>query len=82
VPVAIALAAIILWDAVVRWQEVPAYILPAPSVVAQALVSDWAILWPALLVTLKVTFLALLVSIVGCLVCIAGAWIMKRASSH
>ena len=24
----------------------------------------------------------LLVSIVGCLVCIAGAWIMKRASSH
>ena len=65
VPLAIALAALFIWELVVRWQEVPAYILPAPSVVAQALVNDWPILWPALLVTLKVTFLALLVSIVG-----------------
>jgi NitT/TauT family transport system permease protein len=65
VPLAIALAALVIWEVMVRWQEVPAYILPAPSVVAQALVNDWSILWPALLVTLKVTFLALLVSIVG-----------------
>jgi NitT/TauT family transport system permease protein len=65
VPLAIALAALVLWEGVVRWQEVPAYVLPAPSVVAQALVNDWPILWPALLVTLKVTFLALAVSIIG-----------------
>ena len=65
VPLVIALLALVAWEVLVRWREVPAYILPAPSVVARTLVADWGILWPALLVTLHITLLALLVSVVG-----------------
>lgn len=37
-PVVLA-AAIVLWDALVRWQQYPAFILPAPAVVGQKLLS-------------------------------------------
>jgi NitT/TauT family transport system permease protein len=44
---------------------VPHYIIPAPSLVAQTLVKDWVSLYPSLLFTLKITFLALFLAIVG-----------------
>jgi NitT/TauT family transport system permease protein len=65
VPLLIALLALGAWEAIVRWRDVPAYILPAPSLIARTLVTDWGTLWPAWLITLKVTALALLASIVG-----------------
>lgn len=64
-PLAIAMAAIGGWDILVRVNQIPPYILPGPGLVAQSLVEDWAILWPSLLVTLKITFLALLAATVG-----------------
>jgi NitT/TauT family transport system permease protein len=64
-PLAIAALALGAWEAVVRVQGIPPYILPAPSAVAAALWNDWWTLWPSLLVTLKITFLALGVAIVG-----------------
>lgn len=64
-PLAIAMAAIGGWDILVRVNQIPPYILPGPGLVAQSLVGDWAILWPSLLVTLKITFLALLAATVG-----------------
>ena len=65
VPLVIGLIALLAWEATVRIREVPAYIIPAPSLIATTLVADWAILWPALLVTLKITLLALAISVVG-----------------
>ena len=40
------------WEAMVRLNETPPYILPAPSLVLRTLVADWDILSAALLVTL------------------------------
>ncbi len=64
-PVLIALAALGLWELVVWWNAIPHYILPGPSLVLQSLVDDWATLSASLWVTLKITFSALAVAIVG-----------------
>ncbi|CAH0353692.1 ABC transporter permease [Aquabacterium sp. CECT 9606] len=47
-----------VWQAWVTYFEVPAYLVPSPWLIAQTLVADWALLGPALLVTLKITVLA------------------------
>lgn len=63
---ALVFAAIILgWEALVRLRGIPPYILPAPSLIAQTLVADWGTLAPALWMTLRTTFLALLLATVG-----------------
>lgn len=64
-PLMIALLAIGAWDLVVRLNQIPPYILPGPALVLASLVNDWSVLWPSLLVTLKITFLALAVAILG-----------------
>lgn len=65
VPLLIALLALAAWETVVRLREIPAYVIPAPSLVWQTLLSDWPTLWPSLLITLKITFLSLLLAVVG-----------------
>jgi NitT/TauT family transport system permease protein len=64
-PLSLALAAVGAWDLVVRANGIPPYILPGPGLVLRSLVGDWATLWPSLLVTLRITFLALAAAIVG-----------------
>jgi NitT/TauT family transport system permease protein len=64
-PIFCALVAIGGWEWWVRANNVPHYIIPAPSLVAQTLVKDWVSLYPSLLFTLKITFLALFLAIVG-----------------
>ncbi len=64
-PVAIGLAGLLAWQLVVTAFAIPHYILPGPWLVATTLWSDWATLWPALLVTLEVTFLALAAAVAG-----------------
>jgi NitT/TauT family transport system permease protein len=64
-PLSLALAAVGAWDLVVRANEIPPYILPGPGLVLRSLVGDWATLWPSLLVTLRITFLALAAAIAG-----------------
>lgn len=56
---------LLLWEVYVRVNAVPPYILPAPSLIAQTLVKDWGTLCPALLVTLRITFSALILALVG-----------------
>lgn len=58
-PLLVGLAVLAGWEALVRLQEIPPYLLPAPSRVAESLWLDRAILVPALLVTLKITAAAL-----------------------
>jgi putative hydroxymethylpyrimidine transport system permease protein len=48
------LAMLALWEAIIRWFDVPKYLFPAPTQVAVALHEDWsAYLAPALWVTLR-----------------------------
>ena len=65
VPTLVFLAALAAWETTVRLRGIPAYILPAPSLVAQTLVKDWSILSASLLVTLRTTFLALALATAG-----------------
>jgi len=64
-PALIGVLALVAWDLVVRLNNIPKYILPGPLLVAGAMVNDWATLWPALLVTLRITFMALAVAVIG-----------------
>ena len=62
----VALAAgILVWDLVVRINDIQPYVLPSPGLVFRTLIADWAILWESLLVTLTVTFQALILAFVG-----------------
>ena len=56
---------VVVWAWYVAAYQVPHYILPSPARVAQSLVNDWPILSGALLVTLKITFMALGLALVG-----------------
>ncbi|WP_442583311.1 ABC transporter permease [Mesorhizobium sp. ASY16-5R] len=64
-PVVIMLVAIWLWDRICVWNEIPKYILPRPGVVLSTLVSDANLLFSSLLVTLRITFLSLLLAAAG-----------------
>ncbi len=65
VPIAVVFATLGLWQWFVIANEVPHYILPSPVRVWQQLVEDRAILGDALLVTLKITLMALAVAVIG-----------------
>jgi len=62
------------WEAIVRIRGVPVYVLPAPSVIAQKLVEDRALMFASLLVTLGIALQALLLATVsGVLLALAMA---------
>ena len=65
VPVAMLALLIGIWQVYVVVADVPHYILPSPVRIARAMVADWSVLYPALLVTLKITFIALAIALVG-----------------
>ncbi|RAZ77113.1 ABC transporter permease [Mesorhizobium atlanticum] len=64
-PLAIMVLAIWLWDRICVWNEIPQYILPRPGVVLQTLHNDARLLFSSLLVTLRITFLSLLLAVIG-----------------
>jgi NitT/TauT family transport system permease protein len=64
-PLAIGCIALVLWEAIVAIYAIPHYILPGPSLVLNSLISDWGTLFPSLLVTLQITFMALGVATIG-----------------
>jgi len=64
-PLTIMIVAIWLWDRICVWNEIPQYILPRPGVVLETLHKDAALLFGSLLTTLKITFLSLLLAVVG-----------------
>jgi NitT/TauT family transport system permease protein len=64
-PLAIMVLAIWLWDRICVWNAIPQYILPRPGVVLQTLYDDAGLLFGSLLVTLRITFLSLVLAVVG-----------------
>jgi NitT/TauT family transport system permease protein len=65
VPVVMLALLVGAWQWYVAAFDIPPYILPSPARVAQAMVDDWPILFAALLVTLRITFEALAIALVG-----------------
>ena len=68
-----------VWQAVVRVEDIPRYILPAPSEIGAELVAAWPILGPSLLVTLQIAGLALLAAVIGgvglAILCSLSKWV-------
>jgi NitT/TauT family transport system permease protein len=64
-PALIGIAALGAWDLIVRLNDIPHYILPGPALVLESLIEDWETLLGSLLVTLRITFSALAIAIVG-----------------
>jgi NitT/TauT family transport system permease protein len=79
VPLAMLVIAIALWQTHIVVNGVPRYVMPAPTDVVMALWNDWSTLYPSLLVTLRITFLALLLALVGgaglAIVLVQSKWI-------
>jgi NitT/TauT family transport system permease protein len=55
-PLLVFASALALWEAFVRLDDIPPYVLPAPSVIAQTLVKDRGLLFSSLMATLTITF--------------------------
>src|SRR5262249_22358734 len=64
-PILIMIFAIWLWDRLCVWNEIPQYILPRPGVVLATLWNDAPLLFGSLLFTLRITFLSLLLAVIG-----------------
>ena len=64
-PVIVLAAGIAAWEFVVRLNDIPPYVLPAPSVVFQTLGTDWPVLSGSLLTTLLTTLEGFLAAAVG-----------------
>jgi NitT/TauT family transport system permease protein len=54
-PVAALAIGIAAWELVVRLNDIPPYVLPAPSVIFRTLIGDWPVLSQSLLTTLVTT---------------------------
>ena len=63
--VALTLALLVAWELIVRLGHVPEYLLPAPTQILADLKTDWVILWPAMLVTLKEVVLGFVIATVA-----------------
>ena len=64
-PAVLLALGILVWDLVVRINDIPPYILPGPGLVLSTLISDWDILWSSLLATLETTVEGLLLAVAG-----------------
>jgi NitT/TauT family transport system permease protein len=74
VPVTVGIVFVVAWELLVRYLAVPRFVLPAPSMIATALIDDFLPLAGSLWVTLKVTLSAFAVALVlGVLIAILFA---------
>lgn len=64
-PTLVMAMSLLAWHLYVTINEVPHYILPGPVLVAKSIISDWALLWPAMLTTSRLTILALFFAVLG-----------------
>ena len=64
-PVVVFAVAVSVWEIIVRVNNIPPYILPAPSAVIATLIKDWGTLSASLLVTLRTMGIALVLATLG-----------------
>jgi len=81
-PLLVGIAFLIGWEAIVRINGIPRYILPGPLLVAETLWRDGPSLLGSLLVTLRITFAALAAAIVlggGLAILFAQSRLLERS---
>ena len=64
-PIVVLALGLAVWELVVRIEDIPPYVLPAPGNILRTLISDWDLLSRALLVTLITTFEGFLLAAAG-----------------
>lgn len=64
-PVLTLALGVAIWGAVVRLNNIPDYVLPAPSLVFTTLVQDWSLLFGSLLTTLSTTAQGFMAAAIG-----------------
>ena len=64
-PVVVLAIGVAAWEAVVRANEIPPYVLPGPGAVFRTLVNDWPVLSRSLLTTLQTTLEGFVAAAVG-----------------
>jgi NitT/TauT family transport system permease protein len=64
-PIIVLALGLALWQAVVRIENIPPYVLPSPGLIFQTLAGDWALLFQSLLVTLTTTIEGFLLAAIG-----------------
>ena len=62
-PIAVGVLFIVAWHVVVQVFNISKFVLPAPALVFQTLVTDWSLLFGSLLITWKVTFGAFVLAV-------------------
>jgi NitT/TauT family transport system permease protein len=79
IPVGMLVLAVIAWHLTVVVNNLPKYILPAPGDVLNSLLTDYPTLLPALGVTVRITFTALVLAVIGgvllAIVLVQSRWI-------
>lgn len=63
-PLAMGVLLLAAWEAVVRFNSIPPYLLASPSVIAKTIIAEWSTLAPAWLVTLKTMLVALAAAVI------------------
>ncbi len=64
-PILVLALGIAAWEAVVRYKDIPPYVLPAPDLIAQTFATDWPLLLRSLLVTVITTLEGFLLAAFG-----------------
>jgi len=64
-PIVVLVALLVAWETAVRIGHIPPYVLPAPDLILTTLVTDRALLFQSLLVTLLTTFEGFVLAAVG-----------------
>jgi NitT/TauT family transport system permease protein len=75
-PLAVFVLAVVLWEAIVRVFDIPAYLFPAPSLVVRTIREQWQLLWSNSIGTLTAISIGFLMALVaGALVAVLTfAW--------
>lgn len=64
-PALVLVLSILSWHLYVTLKEIPHYVLPGPVMVFRQLLDDWGMLFAAMMVTTRLTLLALLFAVLG-----------------
>lgn len=64
-PLALFGVGVLVWDLLVRLNDVPPYILPGPLAVMRTLIADWPLLSGSLVTTLSITLQGFLLALAG-----------------
>ena len=64
-PIVVGIFALLAWEMFVRVMNLPPYILPEPLLVLKTLIEEWNQLFPSLLITLKITLVALIAATIS-----------------